>query len=129
MTVAGVVAAAILVGCGGPKAGADAGDSGVAGRVLLGPQCAVEQQGDPCPELPAAGATVTVSEQLPGDSYAAGTVVASTTTDAHGRFRAAVPPGDYVVTADAGMSCELMDAHVRADRYTRVAVPCDTGIR
>ncbi len=73
--------------------------------------------------------TVTVSEQLPGEAYAAGDVVARGTTDARGAFRIAVPPGAYVVTAEAGMSCELMDARVEAGSYTAVDVPCDTGIR
>jgi hypothetical protein len=36
---------------------------------------------------------------------------------------------DYVVTADAGMSCELMDARVVAGAYSKVDISCDTGIR
>ena len=31
-----------------------------------------------------------------------------------------VPPGNYVVTADAGMSCELMDDRVSAGVYSTV---------
>jgi hypothetical protein len=40
-----------------------------------------------------------------------------------------VPPGLSIVTADAGMSCELMDARVKPDAYSKVDIPCDTGIR
>ena len=70
-----------------------------------------------------------IAEQLPGELYGAGEPVAETTTDAEGRFRVAVPPGAYVVTAEAGMSCEFIDAVVTAGEVTVVDVPCDTGIR
>ncbi len=72
---------------------------------------------------------VSVAKELPGDSYAAGEVVARTTTDADGNYRVAVAPGTYVVTADAGMSCELMHVRVSAGVYPRVDIACDTGIR
>ncbi|HEU4811465.1 MAG TPA: carboxypeptidase regulatory-like domain-containing protein [Nocardioides sp.] len=126
-----LVAAAILlsVGCGEQGAAPVVSDSGVAGVVHLGPQCPVETLDDPCDDKPAAGVTVTVSEQLPGEAYAAGETVAQGTTDATGAFRIAVAPGEYVVTADAGMSCELMDARVTEGSFAEVDVPCDTGIR
>jgi len=38
-------------------------------------------------------------------------------------------PGEYVVTAETGMSCELMDVRVTRGGYTEVDVPCDTGTR
>ena len=79
--------------------------------------------------MPTAGSRVTVAKQLPGDSHAGGEVVARTTTDADGSYRIAVAPAKYVVTADAGMSCELMDARVEAGAYSKVDLPCDTGIR
>lgn len=103
--------------------------SGVAGQVHLGPQCPVETVDDPCDDKPAADVEVTVSEQVPGDSYTAGRVVATGRTGGDGTFRIAVAPGEYVVTAKAGMSCELMDARVVASQFVTVDVPCDTGIR
>ena len=106
-----------------------AATSGVAGSVLLGPQCPVETVDDPCPDQPAADVTVTVSEQLPGEAYAAGEEVARGRTDADGAFRIEVPPGEYVVTAEAGMSCELMDVRVAEGEFAAMDVPCDTGIR
>ena len=82
-----------------------------------------------CPaELPP-GVPVIVSERLPGDPYAPGREVARTTADAQGSFRVDVAPGEYVVTAEAGISCELMDVTVVAAEYAQVVVPCDTGIR
>ena len=44
-------------------------------------------------------------------------------------YRIVVAPGDYVVTADAGMWCELMEARVTDGEYAEVDIPCDTGIR
>lgn len=120
---------ALLAACGGTGGRSTGDGSGVTGWVRLGPQCPVETQEEPCPEKPATGVTVTVAEQLPGESYAAGAVVAKAVTDADGSYRVAVAPGSYVVTAQAGMSCELMDVVVVAGAFARVDVPCDTGIR
>ena len=123
-------AVSFLAGCGdsGPETTRD--QSGVAGRVHLGPQCPIETEvADPCADMPAARSTVTVAKQLPGESYASGEVIARTTTDADGRYSVDVAPGRYVVTSDAGMSCELMEARVTASAYSKVDIPCDTGIR
>ncbi|MEJ7831813.1 MAG: carboxypeptidase-like regulatory domain-containing protein [Nocardioides sp.] len=118
----------MLAACGeqGPAA---APESGMTGVVTLGPQCPVESPGEPCEDQPAAGVAVTASEQLPGEAYAAGPVVARGVTDADGAFRITAAPGAYVVTAEAGMSCELMDVRVSDGEYAEVDVPCDTGIR
>ena len=116
-----------LVGCGDEQSAAT--DSGVEGVVQLGPQCPVEVEGQPCDDKPAAAVEVTVSKQVPGEMYGGGEPVAHTTTDALGRFRVAVKPGAYVVTAEAGMFCEFMDTRVVAGEYVTVDVPCDTGIR
>jgi hypothetical protein len=66
---------------------------------------------------------------LPGEVHAAGPTVARGTTDSEGSFRIAVPPGDYIVAARAGMSCEIMDARVLDDTFVTVTVTCDPGIR
>jgi len=122
------IAVVLVAGCGDQQPAATP-ESGIAGLVHLGPQCPVETVNDACEDKPAANVIVTVSEQLPGEAYAAGPTVAQTTTDGAGTFRVIVPPGEYVVTAQAGMSCELMDARVSASAYVEVDVPCDTGIR
>lgn len=118
----------IPVGCGEQRPAAEP-DAGVTGMVNLGPQCPVESSKDRCDDLPAAGVTVVVSDQIPGEAYVAGTEVARTTTAADGTFTVALAPGQYVVTAEAGMSCELMDTRVAQGTYAEVDVPCDTGIR
>ena len=133
MRVGGVLiialAVSFLAGCGDQGPGTTRDQSGIAGRVHLGPQCPVETEGDPCEDKPAAGSRVTVAKQVPGNSDANGEVVASTTTDADGNYRVAVPPGMYVITAHAGMSCELMSTRVPSGAYSKVDIPCDTGIR
>ena len=126
--VAAAVVCLGLAGCGADGPGA-APRSGVTGTVHLGPQCPVETVDDPCDDKPAAGVEVTIAQPVPGDSYRAGRVIASGVTDAEGAFRIAVAPGQYVVTATAGMSCELLRARVVADTFAAVDVPCDTGIR
>jgi len=118
----------IVVACGGEQPATEP-DSGVTGVVQLGPQCPVESSREPCDEKPAAQVTVIVSEQIPGEGYAAGKEVARTTTAADGTFTVALDPGAYVVTADAGMSCELMDARVARATFATVTIPCDAGLR
>jgi hypothetical protein len=120
---------AFPTGCGVHHPGTTQDHSGVAGRVRVGPQCPVQTEGDPCEDKPGAGARVTVAKQPPGGSDAGGDVVARTTTDADGNYRVAVPPGTYVVTAQAGMSCDLRTIRVSTGVYSRVDIPCDTGIR
>lgn len=118
----------IVVSCGDQPPAAEA-DSGLMGVVHLGPQCPAENSQDRCDDQTAALVTVIVFDQLPGEAYVAGTEVARTTTAADGTFMVALAPGQYVVTAEAGMSCELMDARVARGTYVEVDVPCDTGIR
>ncbi len=55
--------------------------------------------------------------------------MARATTDADGHFLVEVAAGDYVVSAEIGMYCELMDVRVVAGGDARAQVPCDTGIR
>ena len=119
---------ALLCGCGAQGAAAPV-DSGVQGLVTLGPQCPVEQGGVPCPDVPPAGVVVTAYERVPGESYTHGKSVGTARTDEGGRYEIRLEPGEYVVSAEAGMSCELMDIVVAAGSWTSMDVPCDTGIR
>jgi hypothetical protein len=125
-----VVAGWLLAGCGEQDgSGATRQHSGIAGQVHLGPQCPVEIKDHQCADKPAPGTRVTVATHRPGDASAGGRVIARTTTHADGTYRVSVAPGNYVLTADAGMSCEPMDARVTADTYSKVDISCDTGIR
>jgi len=117
----------IVVACGDQRPAPEP-DSGVTGVVHLGPRCPVESSKDPREEQVAAGVTVIVPDQIPGDAYVTGKEVARTTTAADGTFTVALAPGEFVVTAEPGMSCEPMDARVARGMYAEVDVPCDTGI-
>lgn len=112
-----VLAAVAILGLAACGDDEPAGATGITGRVLLGPQCPVEVAGEPCDDEPAAHVTVLVSGEPAAE------------TDADGRFRVALAPGEYVVTADAGMSCDAVDARVPDGGYARVEISCDTGIR
>ena len=63
---------------------------------------------------------------------AQGRVVASTHTDAAGRYVLELRPGAYVVDALTGGAlprCTPVDVTVTADHSTRAPISCDTGIR
>jgi hypothetical protein len=118
--VIAIIASAIAA-CGDP--------SRIVGHVRLGPQCPVERADNPCPEKRPNGSAVTIAKQNPRGPTASGTVVARTTTDARGAFSVTLVPGTYIVTVDAGMSCEPITVHVTRGAVARVDIQCDTGIR
>jgi Carboxypeptidase regulatory-like domain len=120
----------LLASCGEQRgdSGATHG-SGIAGRVHVGPQCPVQTKEHPCADKAAAGVRVTVAKQVTGGSETDGETVASTTTNGDGTYRVTLSPGSYVVTSDAGMSCQPMVARVIAGGYARLDIRCDTGIR
>jgi hypothetical protein len=108
-------------GCAGSSAGD--GDSGVTGRVLVGPSCPVEQAGSPCPDRPLA----TDLEIVRGSD-----VVASVSSGEDGRFRVALEPGSYTIRpAESGglPSGQPEDVTVQPHEFTSVTVSFDSGIR
>jgi hypothetical protein len=125
-TLVCLLLALILGSC---AAGSEQGDSvsGVRGRVLIGPQCPVEQVGSPCPDKPVA-AEVRV--------FASGSqdVIATTRSDENGRFAVDLEPGSYdvlpFVTGPGGLpSGARVPVVVHSDRHTRVTLTLDSGIR
>lgn len=120
-TLLAAVLLVCLAACGSDSVPPVAQDSGIEGQVLLGPTCPVVTEDDPCPDQPAGGVEVRVRQ---GDS-----VVATTMSDAEGRFRVAAPPGVYDVDAEAGMFCKPQQVTVVAGSYASLALSCDTGIR
>jgi hypothetical protein len=103
--------------------------TGITGAVHLWPVCPVERAGMPCVNQAAGHVPVTIHEGTPQGGVARGRVVATGRTDADGTFRVPVVPGDYVVTADAGRSCDLIAVHVGGAAYAAVEISCSTGIR
>jgi hypothetical protein len=115
----------ILSGCANRLESAP--DSGVTGMVVAGPQCPVETEDSPCPDAPTE-AIVRVFEPGETDPFA------EVPTDAGGRFRIELDPGDYVLEAAPKASGGIQfgkpqDVTVRAHEFTEVTLLLDTGIR
>lgn len=121
--VCGVATVLLVAGCGtsGPSA---ASEGAVVGRVLSAPSCPVERQGVPCPPRPVADATVVLLR--------AGHVIASTHTDARGRFHLTAPEGRSTVrgtNAGGYTSSASKTVTVLVDQVVRVRLVVDSGIR
>ncbi|HZU71633.1 MAG TPA: carboxypeptidase-like regulatory domain-containing protein [Acidimicrobiales bacterium] len=97
---------------------------GVYGYVTAGHTCGAEPANHPCPPRPVAG---DVEAQ---DS--SGSTVASTATDAQGRYAMRLPPGRYTLVVDTGSNwprCPSTTVTVGSSGPTRADISCDTGIR
>jgi hypothetical protein len=125
----GVVLATVLAlgGCG-PGSSHDSSvqpllDGGISGLTVAGPQCPVQVPGQPCPPKPVS-ANVVVEDN-------AGHEVTAFVSDAQGRYRLALPPGDYVlVSGDPGPPfLKPVQVTVVAGRYVDLQLVLDTGIR
>ena len=117
-----VLVAVALAACGGEGAGDDA--SGIRGQALAGPQCPVEVEGSPCPDVPWEGTVVAIDTST-GDRF-------TTTTDAEGRFELPLAPGTYDVSIDAGSDLPFAKPQtvtVTDGAFADVVVSVDTGIR
>ena len=101
------------------------GDTGVRGVVLLGPMCPVVNPNSPCPDEPMPNMKV---EVLQG-----GDVVTALTTDAQGRFEAALGPGSYelqvVLESPGPPFARPVSVTVPSSGHAQVDVTVDTGIR
>lgn len=99
-------------------------DSGIRGRVLLGPTCPVQRIGQTC--VRPYKATITIR------SEATGKLVARVRSSAKGRFRIALAPGNYRLmpqTARPYPTTPPVAATVHRHRYTSVVISYDSGIR
>jgi hypothetical protein len=109
------------IGCAAESPTAAAG-SGIEGRVVAWPSCAVEQAGRACP-LRALAAHVSVARPT-------GERVALVATSDGGRFRIGLMPGDYAIEAVVeGAACVAVAVTVRLCSYPNVELRCDIGIR
>ena len=94
------------------------------GSVRAGPTCSVEVAGQPCAPAPVAGASVELLRD--------GIVLASTHTNARGRFRLPAEPGDLVVqatTADGLPSLATAKVTLTEGSTATSRLLLDTGIR
>jgi hypothetical protein len=114
--------AVAVAACG--RDGAAGGSSGIRGRALAGPQCPVEVEGSPCPDLPWVGVVI-ATDAASGKEFTA-------ETDVEGRFELVLAPGTYEVTIKSGTmlpTAKPQTVTVEAGAFTRVVVSVDTGIR
>ena len=117
-----------LAGCG-PGTPADSSappavDSGITGVTVAGPQCPVQVAGQPCPPK-LVSAHVVVED-------AAGRQLTAFMSDAQGRYRVALPPGEYVLVSGndpGGPLLKPVQVTVVAGRYMDLQLMLDTGIR
>ena len=99
-------------------------DSGVEGKVLIGPMCPVMQQGQECPDKPYQ-ATITINDP---DNR----MVAQVKTDAEGRFKIPLEPGAYILHPESPnvMPYAVEQTFVvEAGKFTQIIVNYDSGIR
>jgi hypothetical protein len=118
-----IVALAVLGGCG--RAAAPPTDSGIAGLVLIGPQCPVVQEGEPCPDVP-----FEAELRVRADDGR----VSTTRSGPDGRFRLELAPGHYVVepvapNPGAPPQASPVGVEVAPHAFTDVTITYDSGIR
>ncbi len=110
-----------------PTASPAASQSGIMGQVTIGPSCPVMRIESPCPDKPFQ-TTLEVTDPL-GEH-----VVAKIQTDAEGKYRLALAPGDYrMVPATSSPAvppqAQPMPFHLDAGQWLVLDVVYDSGIR
>ena len=98
--------------------------SGLEGQVLLGPMCPVAQSGQECPDQ-SYQATLTIKSL---DALQ----IAQFQTDAQGRFRISLVPGQYILHPESPNGLPFASDQsfiVETGRYTQISVHYDSGIR
>jgi hypothetical protein len=101
-------------------------DSGVRGRVTIGPTCPVVVEGDPSCEDRPYEATIRILRD--------GRLVAHARSDEDGRFRRRLRPGRYVLdpvepNGSGPPSAPSRAVRVHRHRFTFVTIEFDSGIR
>lgn len=120
----GIGIALALAACGPSDLLGPGAVQGIDGLVLLGPQCPVQTQTDPCPDLP--------YQAWIDFRTAGGAQITRVRSDEEGRFRVGLRPGSYVLDPESGSPFPVAGeqaVEVEADEYTAVIVSFDTGIR
>jgi hypothetical protein len=122
--IALVLVALAVVACGADGEGSGDGTSGIRGRAVAGPQCPVEVEGSPCPDLPYEGIVVATDADT-GEAF-------TVETDAEGRFELALAPGTYEVSIESESQSPFAKPQtvtVEQGVFAQITVSVDTGIR
>lgn len=101
-------------------------DSGITGKVLVGPMCPVMIEGQECPDQPYQ-ATLTVTNLE-------GRQIVQFQTDKQGNFSISLAPGEYILHPETPDDAPLPFADeqrftVTPGEFTRLIVQYDSGIR
>lgn len=101
-------------------------DSGITGKVLVGPICPVVIEGQECPDQPYQ-ATITVNSLE-------GREIVQFQSDEEGNFSVPLAPGEYILHPETPQDAPLPFADeqrftVLPGEYTRLIVQYDSGIR
>ncbi|MDP2638993.1 MAG: Gmad2 immunoglobulin-like domain-containing protein [Candidatus Azambacteria bacterium] len=104
-------------------------DSGVSGKVLLGPTCPVmrDPPASQCADKPYA---TTVQVIAVGSSKSS--PFATVESDQEGNYKIMLPPGEYGLQAVGKMpfpSCGTKNITIKPDTMVEINLSCDTGIR
>lgn len=110
-----------------PNVRRDSTDSGLEGRVTIGPTCPAQEIGRECPAKPYA-ATLLIRDAASGE------VLHRIRSDEDGRFRLALAPGSYVVAPPERRlvgepEAEPVNVTVRPGQWASVHVSFDSGAR
>ena len=103
-------------------------DSGIEGQALAGPQCPAFQPASPCPPLPIE-VSIDVLELESGER------VTGFSTDADGRFRVDLAPGEYRLSPlqpsedNPFPVGEPQNVTVVEGEFSEIVILYDTGIR
>lgn len=104
-------------------------DSGVKGKVLLGPICPV-QRIPPDPNCEDKGFKTTIQVRLQDPTK--NSIFTSVDTDEEGGYIIALPPGEYKIQALGGKpfpTCNSRDITIKQHAVLEIDLSCDTGIR
>jgi hypothetical protein len=104
--------------------GSGEGEQGVYGQATIGPMCPAVREGETCPDKEYQAEIVIEDGN--------GQRVARFETDAAGRFRVALEPGNYRIVPQPGESIEHAGEQVvtvGAGQWVEVPISYDSGIR
>lgn len=98
-------------------------ESGIEGQVFIGPACPVVREGEACPDQPYQ-ALLTVNNPK-------GERIVQVQTDADGRFKVPLWPGEYILHPESENIpfADNQTIIVESGAFTQVIVNYDSGIR
>ncbi len=103
-------------------------NSGVEGKVTIGPTCPVMRAGDTsCDDRPYATTVQVIAVGSPKSSP-----FATTESDKNGAYAIMLPPGEYAIQPVGGSvlpRCETKNITITPSKITSLDLSCDSGIR